>query len=340
MTDDIELDDNADTSAAYRRADRQDSVGMRALAGLFLLEHEFRRAPGHDHLARLVVNRLNRFAPYDCAIFWTAKPNGKVQDVTISGIIRSKETKTILDWGEKLSKWLNKAGYANTPITHALVDTEKTMAGWPDNMPKSGLYVALRNQSGKLRGGIVLLRAAPWSQPVRVMLDQLAEAAAYTVDALDAGVHGKKAARGSGLGKWLVTLGLLVLLGASFLIPVPVNVDVPARLAVSQGAGNVPRGPAQIDMQVPPQGAMALRPGSRLKTNYQGTNYVLEVEHISPWMAGLFADRQIRARVIGAPDGLAPPALQNITIENASMPLPLYILRGPIRSMRKAFGLD
>ena len=85
---------------------------------------------------------------------------------------------------------------------------------------------------------------------------------------------------------------------------------------------------------------MALKPGSRLKTRYQGMDYELEVEHISPWMAGLFADRQIRARVVGAPDGLAPPALQNITIENAAMPLPLYILRGPISSMRRAFGLD
>ena len=85
---------------------------------------------------------------------------------------------------------------------------------------------------------------------------------------------------------------------------------------------------------------MALRPGSRLKTTYQGTNYTLEVEHISPWMAGLFADRQIRARVVGAPDGLAPPGLQNITIENAAMPLPLYILRGPISAMRAFFRLD
>ena len=159
------------------------------------------------------------------------------------------------------------------------------------------------------------------------------------MDAIDRGVHGRKAARG-GFGKWLAMAALVLLLAASFLIPVPVNVDVPARLAVAQGEGNVPRGPAQIDMQIPPQGAMALRPGSRLKTSYQGTNYTLEVEHISPWMAGLFADRQIRARVVGAPDGLAPPALRNITIENAAMPLPLYILRGPIAAMRRVFKLD
>ena len=171
------------------------------------------------------------------------------------------------------------------------------------------------------------------------MLDQLAEAAAYTVDALEAGVHGRNAKRG-GLRKYLTRFVAIALLALSFLIPVPVNVEVPAKLAVSTSQANVPRGPAQIDMRVPPQGAMALRPGSRLTTKFQNTQYELEVEHITPWLAGLFADRQLRARFIAAPDGLAPPALTSITIENASMPLPLYLLRGPIAMMRGLMGLE
>lgn len=338
MTDDVTEAHNPDTHAAYQRADRHQSVGMRALAGLFLLEHEFRRVPGQAHLARLVVNRLNRFAPYDCAVFWTGKGR-RLHDVTISGIVKSKDTQPILAWGEKLAAWLNKTGYGNTQITPAMVNMEKTVADWPANLPKSGLYVPLKGQDGALRGGIVLLRAAKWSQPVRIMLDQLAEAAAYTVMALDAGVHGRKAKRRSYTALIAGLVGLALLAG-SFFVPVPVNVQVPARLAVATGTANAPRGPAQIDLQVPPQGAMALRPGSRLKTQYEGTAYELEVEHISPWLAGLFADRQIRARVVAAPDGLAPPALQTITIENAAMPLPLYLLRGPIGSLRRSLGMD
>ena len=121
---------------------------------------------------------------------------------------------------------------------------------------------------------------------------------------------------------------------------IPARCPGPAQLAVSNSQANVPRGPAQIDILIPPQGAMALKPGSRLKTNYQNTQYELEVEHITPWLAGLFADRRLRARFIAAPDGLAPPALSTITIENASMPLPLYLLRGPIAMMRRAFDID
>jgi hypothetical protein len=336
--DDLAGLQSPDTQAAYKHADRQESVGMRALSGLFLLEHEFRRVPQQTQLARLVVNRLNRFAPYDCAIFWTSRGR-RLHDVTISGVVKSKDTRPVLAWGEKLGIWLNKSGLGNTQITPAMISQQKSMAGWPENLPKSGLYVPLKGRDGQLRGGIVLLRTAKWSHPVRIMLDQLAEAAAYTVAALDAGVHGRKARRRS-YKSLIGSVVVLALMAASFMIPVPINVQVPARLAVAASVGNAPRGPAQIDLRVPPQGAMALRPGSRLKTQYQGTAYELEVEHISPWLAGLFADRQIRARVVAAPDGLAPPALQSIMIENASMPLPLYVMRGPIRAMRESFNLD
>ncbi len=348
MTDDLTQTPNPDIDAAYQRADKQDSIGMRALAGLFLLEHEFRRVAAAPDLARLVVNRLNRFAPYDCAVFWTCNARGKVLDVTISGVVQSKDTKPILDWGQQLGRWLNQSGYANVQLTPAMLDLAELKKEWPDNLPKSGLYVPLRREDGKLRGGIVLLRAAAWSHPVRIMLDQLAEAAAYTVDALEAGVHGRNGAR-RGFVRLATTIAFLAVLSSSFLIPIPVNVDVPARLAVSatnqaasqpnSQSSTVPRAPAQIDLQIPPQGAMALRPGSRLKTRVNGIDYELEVEHITPWLAGLFADRSIRARLVGAPDGLAPPELQSITIENASMPLPLYLLRGPISTVRKWFAL-
>ena len=97
MTDDLTQTPNPDTDAAYQRADQPDSVGMRALAGLFLLEHEFRRVPGAPDLARLVVNRLNRFAPYDFAAFWTCSPLGKLYDVPFPGVILSKSTKHTLE---------------------------------------------------------------------------------------------------------------------------------------------------------------------------------------------------------------------------------------------------
>jgi hypothetical protein len=221
VSDDIDLDDSADTHSAYRASAAHDSVGMRSLAGLFLLEHEFRRAPDQAHLARLVVNRLNRFAPYECALFWTCTPRGQVQDVTISGLVKGPETEAVLAWGTKLAAFLNGTGYANTPLNAAMLASQKALGEWPEKLPKAGLYVALRTQNGALRGGLVLLRAQSWSQPVRVMLDQLAEAAAYTVEAIDRGVHGTKPQRPIFTGRIIAAL-LAVLLGLSFLVPIQV----------------------------------------------------------------------------------------------------------------------
>lgn len=338
MTEDEKSGFDADLEVAYQAVDRQKTVGMRALAGLFLLEHEFRRVVGHDYLARLLVNRLNRFAPYDCAVFWTKGRFGRF-DVTISGIAKSKENKPVLLWGQKLGKWLHKSGWGNKQISAQVIAGNDKLEPWPQNMPRAGLYVPLVNRKGKVQGGIFLLREAGWSQPVRVLFDQLAEAAAYTMEAMDRGVHG-----GRGWSALLARIGVVLsvffIIFGSFLIPVPVNVDVPARLAVPIESGLAPRGPAQIDIRLPPQGAMALEAGSRLQIRHDNMDYELEVEHISPWMAGLFADRHVRARLVRAPDGLAPPVLERVTIENAHMPLPLYVLRRPIAMMRQWLNLD
>ena len=129
--------------------------------------------------------------------------------VTISGIIKSKDTKPILGWGALPGTWLNKTGYGNTQIRTVMVDMENSMANWPENLPKSGLYVPLR-QDGKLRGGLVLLRRAlgatdttscstNWlkRRPIRLMLE--------------AGVHGLPARRARKISHALCAIALLAL---------------------------------------------------------------------------------------------------------------------------------
>ena len=341
MTQEIHEPGSDDSQAAYATADQQDSVGMRALAGLFLLEHEFRRVPDQPHLARLIVNRLNRFAPYDCAVFWTCSPAGRIRNVTISGVEPTKDTKLVLKWAGLAARWLAKSDFGNIQVTPEMIENEKKLADWPVNIAKSGLYVPLIDRDGPLLGGILLLRAEPWAQPVRVMMDQLGETAAYTLRALELGVHGRA---GKGVN-WIgltSALALLAIVAGSFFVPMPVNVDVPARLATAPPA-EAPRGPAQIDLLVPPAGAMALVPGTRLRIRHQNVDYQLEVEHVTNWLVALFDDRKVRARVVAAPDGMALPAFERLTterltIENAHTPLAFYVLRGPVRAMRAYLG--
>ncbi len=318
---DVDAVAEAAADAAYEKADRQDSVGMRALAGLFLLEHEFRRVPRHQHLARLIVNRLNRFAPYDCALFWTCSRRGRIYDVTISGVAKSRGTKPVLKWGRGVAKWLSKSKWTNTQISPSLIG-ERRLKNWPVNIPKSGLYVPMHGMDAKLRGGILLLRDTGWSQPARVMLNQLAEAAAYTLDALDTGVHGRLAARGK-RKFWLLSFVTIALLGGGFFIPVETSVTVPAQLAVPDGLKRAPQGSRRIDLAVAPQNAIVLQQGSRLITTYKGKTYELEVEYISPWLSESLNDRHVRARVIGRGTQV-PAGLKQVMIENASVPLPVY----------------
>ncbi len=338
MTQEIHDPGSDDLQTAYAVADQQESVGMRALAGLFLLEHEFRRVADQPNLARLIVNRLNRFAPYDCAVFWTCSHRGRIHNVTISGVEPSKDTKQVLKWGGRVARWLAKSGFGNMQIRPEMIEDQKKLADWPGNIAKSGLYVPLMGRDARLRGGILLLRAAPWAQPVRVMMDQLGEAAAYTVRALELGVHGRRPRRINWIGL-TSAVALLAIIAGSFFVPMPVNMDVPARLAMAPPA-DAPRGPTQIDLLVPPAGAMALAPGTRLRIRHQDVDYQLEVEHVTNWLVGLFDDRKVRARLVSAPDGLAPPNFERLTIENAHTPLAFYVLRGPVRLMRGYLGLD
>jgi hypothetical protein len=84
---------------------------------------------------------------------------------------------------------------------------------------------------------------------------------------------------------------------------------------------------------------MALAPGTRLRIRHQNMDYQLEVEHVTNWLVALFDDRKVRARVVASPDGLAPPAFERLTIENAHTPLAFYVMRGPVRAMRAYLGL-
>lgn len=314
--------------------------GVRALANLLLLEHDFRRAPKTEQLARLVVDRLSRFTSYDCAVFWTVRRGKYFRQAFISGVGDEPDAKAMRIWGAKLSKWLARdmAKAKHVMVIDPDCIEDKVFELWPDTVPLNGLAVPVKNPKGEILGGVVLLREAPWTQSFQVMMDQMAEAVGYSLRALALGMHGRR----PGKGKW-ITFGLVALLTlGSFFVPMPVNIDVRAELAVGNAnlpGISVPRGPAQIDLMIPVQDSLTLKPGTRLQANFKGEKYNLVVERVTPWYVALFADRRVRTRLLDAPDGLAPPGLENVTVSNTTTPLPIYLLRGPWRSIREALGI-
>lgn len=327
---------------AKGRASQVTKSGARALANLLLLEHDFRRAREEKQLAGLIVDRLSRFTEYDCALFWICTGNGKIRRVIISGIDDGPDGddgKVMRQWGMKTAKWLAKDSKNNSGhliVTHDNIP-DRLFDHWPETVPMEGLTVTVKDPQGVLSGGFLLLKERDWNEATKIMLDQMSEAVGYSLKALRLGIHRKKWHIGKRIAGGLVTLLLL----GSFFISMPVRVEVTAMLAVGQSTLpgiNAPRGPAQIDLMLPLQHSFAVKTGSRLIAESQGETYNLVVERVTPWYVALVSDRRIRTRLVNTPDGLVPTTLDRLTVSDARISLPFYLLRGSIEYLRRAFG--
>ena len=221
---DSDLDTNLENSNAPQSGQADFPKGGRALANLLLMEHDFRRARYTREIANIIATRLDGFTHCDGVIVWVKK--NKSSDIIMSRL-EGSQLKTIKDknlekWAKKLSTWMDKT---NAPAGG--LDTETIPAKifdlWPDIFPLEGFYVPL-NCPGKGRaGGVLLLRSQPWGEAIKIMLEQLGEAAGYSVKALELGIYNKTA---SNLPLLLGLLGVAILLSGTALtvmdiIPTP-----------------------------------------------------------------------------------------------------------------------
>ena len=221
---DSDLDTNLDSSIPPQSGQAAFPTGGRALANLLLMEHDFRRARYKREIANILATRLDGFTHCDGVIVWVKKNKGS--DVIMSRL-EGSQLKTIKDknlekWAKKLSSWMDKT---NAPAGE--LDTETIPAKifdlWPDIFPLEGFHVPL-NYPGKGRaGGVLLMRSQPWGEAIKIMLQQLGEAAGYSLKALELGIYNKTA---SNLPLLLGLLGVATLLSGTALtvmdiIPTP-----------------------------------------------------------------------------------------------------------------------
>jgi len=100
---------------------------------------------------------------------------------------------------------------------HIIINTDtipdKVFNIWLETVPMNGLCLPMKTPSGKLMGGLLLLREEAWGLPVRILLDQMAEAAAYSLCAIGLGIYGKQ----GGFARRLMR-GLLFLVVAFLLV--------------------------------------------------------------------------------------------------------------------------
>ena len=210
-----DLDNNSDISTSNQSAQAASPSGARALANLLMMEHDFRRTRYAREIANILASRLDGFAHCDGVIVWVKK--NKSNDIIMSRFDGS-QLKTIKDknlekWAKKLAKWMDRT---NAPAGELKTETipAKIFDLWPDIFPLEGLHVPLTSPGKGRAGGVLLIRSQPWGEAIKIMLQQLGEAAGYSLKAIELGVYDKSA---SNLPLLLSLLGIATLLSGTAL---------------------------------------------------------------------------------------------------------------------------
>ena len=110
--------------------------------------------------------------------------------------------------GKKLTMWMGRtnapAGKLNTETIPA-----KMFDLWPDIFSLKMLHVPLTSLGKGHAGGVLLMRSQPWGEAIKIILQQLGEAAGYSLKAIELGVYDKIT---SNLPLLLSLLGIATLL--------------------------------------------------------------------------------------------------------------------------------
>lgn len=217
----------------------QDNVGLTAsddqrsqrLLTLLQLERDIRQAEDRNQLGFMLVNDTHRLLPYDQAVFFTWGSMGQVQIRTISAIAHVDQQAPFVIWLRQALKSLQSSANArecHSPLPEQLPGTLAQQ--WSEWQQGQVCYCPLLSTSGVLLGGLWLSRSQPWHRSEQLLLTRLAEAYAYSWQALAPRSSGWLAGLRSRPALGLALVGLLGL----GLIPVSQTVLAPAQVVAYQ----------------------------------------------------------------------------------------------------------
>lgn len=182
-----------------------DDSALKDIGELFTLIEGFRNAPNDEALVAMLVGRLHRFIPYESAIFWT-----KGGDVIVASDVLS------VPQAQSLAQQFSDSKSDEKEVqTFSLYDEPYTML---DSQAACAVYIPIAYQ-GRLYGRLILIRTTAWSPAAQIMLKQCGQAAAYSLAAQQAGVHGAGAMRGT-YQEWLIAAAFIALFIAGAIVGV------------------------------------------------------------------------------------------------------------------------
>lgn len=200
------------------------------LSTLLQLERRLRAGETPQEVAFRLVNETRSLVDYASAVLWSA-PGGRV--VALSGLAAVDPDAPFVRWVARLVRLaaLDRAA-APVPLDAATVDP-RIGSAWADFWPAHALWIPLTAPASGPVGGLLLARDRPFDPADMRLAQHVGEAFGHAWWA--AGRRRGRLARTlrEGRAGW-VALAAVVLLGASFAVPVRESALAPAEVVAAE----------------------------------------------------------------------------------------------------------
>ncbi len=154
------------------------------LSRLIQIEGDLRQADSVAGVDFIAVNDTNRVVSYDHALIWRSRARGIS---AISGGLMVERTAPQIGWFGRLAR---HAEMTFEPAVTTDIAAESLSASLAEGcrrwIPAAATWVPLTGPRGRQEGGLILLRAEPFSEPERRILVRLGSAIGQAIVALQA----------------------------------------------------------------------------------------------------------------------------------------------------------
>lgn len=203
------------------------------LADLLQLESSLFKSTRVEELAFLLVNQLKQLIVFEHASFWVER-SGKLVVTQTTGVTTPDAHAPYLQW---LSKVINQSLSRKTVDGATSVVAEelprKLSSGWRENVKGAVLFIPLKDQHGRLLGGLWITRSVAWSDQEKMVINRLMEAATVVLVSLWQRNQWRNRIRGWIGYQPLRKITFLLLFSALFVVPVRQSALAPAEIVAS-----------------------------------------------------------------------------------------------------------
>ena len=199
---------------------------LQPLAELLQLQRRMRALDSRDSLAFFMVNETHRLTNYRQAILWDGGADKLVAASGVSSL--DSHAPFCRGFAALCRQWqqtLHKIAAVGAKDLSA-ADSQF----WQEYLPEHGLWIPLPHLGKERAMSLILLKEAPWSEPEKVLLEQLADAYGHAWQSLSH--QGKRRQSAPRIKRKGLVAG--VVLALIMLIPVRQSVLAPAEVVANK----------------------------------------------------------------------------------------------------------